>query len=178
MTLNSPDAQVCPQSARRRGVPRAQPGGGSPHGVPQGRGLRRVRADPRSGVVGGAGAAAGLLPDAQPLAPAAVAPGGWGPGPVHAAAVDRPRPPLAGPLPRGGAGAPVPGPLQKLSSARGCALPDRRPVRGAQPAAGEAGGAGGGLALVQPLASRAGICAQERGLLSEWPLARRTGWAL
>lgn len=98
-----------------------------------------------------ADAGAGVLPDAQSCPPGAVAARGWGLEPMDAVADDFARPAVSPPLPQQRAR--VAWPVQGVSDSGRCAPAGGAAVRGAQPAAGEAGqpseGAGRRLALVE-----------------------------
>src|SRR5437868_14609623 len=72
---------------------------------------------------------------------------------TYFAVVDRDAcPPLARAPPHGGDGAAVPGPLQIVPDSGGRALFDGLPLRRAEPAACQPGEAGGGVALLEPVA--------------------------
>ena len=123
-------------------------GNASGRGVPQGRGSRGLPRDHGRGLHPGADPGGGLLPDAEPFSSRALAACRRRPEPLDALAADHARAQVSSTLraqrPR------LARAVQGVSHPAGRALADRRPVRGAEPAASRARRAGPGLAMVEP----------------------------
>ena len=140
---------------RRIRVPRAQSGGGSGAYLQKGAGLRGLRGSDQASQGPVADAGFGVVRHAQPLALRPLAARRWRSIGVHAMVDGHAYPTLA----RGASDLwdrrSVSGAIQVVPDSRGRSFVDGAALCGTEPIAGKSGAGGGGLAVVESLASRA-----------------------
>ena len=152
------DATTITGFQRRVCLPRPQPRGGAGADLPDGKGLRGLREGAARGEGATAHAFAGVVRAAEPLAFGAVAACRRRFVGVHALAERYAHAALARGAPHVGQGRVVPGTLQVLPDPGGPAPVDGVALCGAERLAREVGRIGGGVALVQPVASAQRRC--------------------